>query len=1440
MEDVCQLCSLSLQEGDTKCLTDKGKASLQAASLERGDGKHETMLTIPPAKVHITCYKDYTRKTSISSFKRKVPSDKSEIGDTARLRSMSQEFDIKTHCLYCAKIIDTSTRSPKIRRREYSCVETIEYVKSLITRAKERNDEWGTDVLVRVEAVNDLIAEEAKYHHDCALEFRRCIVGKVNEVPGKSHKEQAFDKLIEYLEQNDECQYTLNEITELMDSYLDGEDGYSVKNLKWKLEKYFGSDIVVTKFIGTRNVITFRDKNHRILKDNWEREAKANVTSEKDRIIDMAASIIRDDIRTATYDTEVYPMMDSCQDWHSDIPGSLNRLMHGIIKSKSKVKSNEKRCTSIAHAIISACRPRSFVSPILLSTAIYIHRRYASRELIDILNALGFSDDYREVRRFNSTFIENEPSYNLTGFTQMVFDNADHNIATLTGHDTFHSMGGIACVTPPGEHQQNVIRRPITVPSASVIGSYGKVPIHTYRKPFVPGLKSINITALEITDKTESVKLAERLDCFWRASYILKPANCPLWSGFMQIIYDGENSDMSRVEILPFINLDPTKETTIYTALCFAKDQIEKAGQSVCPVTFDQPLYMKASEIIAASPELKTCLVTRLGGFHLIMSYMGAIGYIMGGSGLDVLWQTVYAGATVQHMLNGHAYARALRAHFLTSAALTTLLLSQPHSLDDVDTNQLCQKFSELLDKDRDVHDIKEDLLVKDFVDVIERASVDVAAFRTGKLWMNYIRQITILKLFIHAERSGDWDLHLYAISQMIPYLHAAGHTQYAKSARLYHQTMKTVQSVMSEDDYARFTTRGYFTIRRTHHFWSGNFTDQTIEQDLMRMLKSAGGMTHGREITDSTLTNWVHSFPLTIPICKSLEQFTNVNCTSSYQHRDLNAGSESKDKRDHEAFYMWLSAHSPFDYTCESVVCLSTGMIADKTVNCDNAFEVGCIAASAMTNGNFSDVKLKRNDKVKTIASMANTVVIRNERVTINPAVLFDRITCILRDSSEMEVYLSYELAPHPPSLFQDGLMRKSPKSALGQLLRSKAPLESRFPDNAMYIVDGGYLLRVVIWPANATYSQVCDEYVSYTERHYGNEAIVVFDGYECTTSTKSAEQKRRATKSSSRDIMFDESMQTVTTQSAFLSNDGNKTRLISMLVQKFNDKFIKTRQAAADADRLIVETALSKTGYSQPVVVIGTDTDLLVMLISLAPPDCDMYMLCSTNPTALYNITRIQNAVGNKKPHLLFAHSVTGCDTVSALFGVGKKKAIDILDQYTDDDSLNVFTNETSSKEQIATVGEKFILKLYGAPKSVDKLNKQRYLSYNKSIRRSSLTTAFKLESLAPTSRAAYFHSLRTYLQVQQWIGNTLDATKWGWYLQDGTLKPVETDQPAAPDTLLKMVACGCDVGKGNCGRMCGCRKLALKCGPGCRCAENEQFCSNAPSCEADNEEQ
>ena len=48
----------------------------------------------------------------------------------------------------------------------------------------------------------------------------------------------------------------------------------------------------------------------------------------------------------------------------------------------------------------------------------------------------------------------------------------------------------------------------------------------------------------------------------------------------------------------------------------------------------------------------------------------------------------------------------------------------------------------------------------------------------------------------------------------------------------------------MPVEEYKLFTEKMYFTIRRTDKFWDGIFSEQTIEQFLMRQLKSLGGMT--------------------------------------------------------------------------------------------------------------------------------------------------------------------------------------------------------------------------------------------------------------------------------------------------------------------------------------------------------------------------------------------------------------------------------------------------------------------------------------------------------------------------------------------------------------------------------------------------------------------
>ena len=72
---------------------------------------------------------------------------------------------------------------------------------------------------------------------------------------------------------------------------------------------------------------------------------------------------------------------------------------------------------------------------------------------------------------------------------------------------------------------------------------------------------------------------------------------------------------------------------------------------------------------------------------------MGAVGNIMLWSGLQALLSTVLAPPSVSHMVTGHAYSRALRAHFLNQEALATILLKTSNVLDDTRKDSLRQIY---------------------------------------------------------------------------------------------------------------------------------------------------------------------------------------------------------------------------------------------------------------------------------------------------------------------------------------------------------------------------------------------------------------------------------------------------------------------------------------------------------------------------------------------------------------------------------------------------------------------------------------------------------------------------------------------------------------------------------------------------------------------------
>ena len=88
----------------------------------------------------------------------------------------------------------------------------------------------------------------------------------------------------------------------------------------------------------------------------------------------------------------------------------------------------------------------------------------------------------------------------------------------------------------------------------------------------------------------------------------------------------------------------------------------------------------------------------------------------------------------------------------------------------------------------------------------------------TARLWLQYLEYVNTLKIFIRAERIGDWNLHLIAINKMLNLFAATGHINYAKSSRLYLQLMMQLPSDYPWL-YQCFIEKGYHTIRRAVDF---------------------------------------------------------------------------------------------------------------------------------------------------------------------------------------------------------------------------------------------------------------------------------------------------------------------------------------------------------------------------------------------------------------------------------------------------------------------------------------------------------------------------------------------------------------------------------------------------------------------------------------------
>ena len=395
---------------------------------------------------------------------------------------------------------------------------------------------------------------------------------------------------------------------------------------------------------------------------------ETGIEDEKKRtIIKTAASLILNDIKCLNFDKEEFPLLIEMTS-HYELPESLQLLLTCLMPHSS-VRQN----VAGQNVISSQCQ-RSSKMPFQLGMSLYLDHKFSSDQLINIMHNIGICESQKETTDYKYTYIDSTNNTHAASMAvlekqieQHIGGNMDHDLITLDGKSGFHAMGLIKVTTPENANQLEIdenrkMQRKKIVKNEILSNMEG---LQHYVSQPTNALLETKLTKYEqVLQKVPERSIAIEVAVGdWYNGWIEGRSVHPNFMGFMHQKYNGLTLKYS-IEFLHIINANPNDKQTIYTTIMRA---IKGTHESPTIITFDLPLFIKASQIVK---EQKLEVVVRLGGFHFLKSFLGCIGYIMEDSGLAEALSVVYGPNTVKHILKGAAYSKALRAHFLTDAAL--------------------------------------------------------------------------------------------------------------------------------------------------------------------------------------------------------------------------------------------------------------------------------------------------------------------------------------------------------------------------------------------------------------------------------------------------------------------------------------------------------------------------------------------------------------------------------------------------------------------------------------------------------------------------------------------------------------------------------------------------------------------------------------------------
>lgn len=517
--EMCDICTSRTVEKLVN-VSVKGKKKLKDVWIERGDHKFAKLDFSKPVFVHNSCRSRYTHPINIEAVKRKKevqqnvfaspPKRKlrrSTSSDGAEVLNVSGTFDWEENCCICGE--ETNIEKEKKKRQELRkkiCfVESSDFATNTLKKLSFLQDDFHREIYKRLCDARDLVSLRAKYHYDCLMKLINQYT-EVIQIPQNTYSskiDQAMEEIFEFMLSSEEYQFTL---TQLKEAVKFSDVMPTDNTIKQRLKNRFSDQIVISSRMGGMTYICFANNLYDILTDVWYNNRKQKIEEEEDRLIDSASELVRRKIRSTICRMDEYPASDKVFDnIDENIPPCLLRFLHNVIyKDKKQNDSNNiwysRKIVSIAHAIMSAARPKRFVSPLQLAVGSTFYRKFGSKKIIEICYQLGFSCSYSEVKLYEMCASNQMERQLINPFIQIVSDNSDFNVCTLDGKGTFHNLGTIEIITPAASLQE---RNPIVRlsrsknPKESELVEKNKIDLLLYNKKAGSGLSLIKVESIE-------------------------------------------------------------------------------------------------------------------------------------------------------------------------------------------------------------------------------------------------------------------------------------------------------------------------------------------------------------------------------------------------------------------------------------------------------------------------------------------------------------------------------------------------------------------------------------------------------------------------------------------------------------------------------------------------------------------------------------------------------------------------------------------------------------------------------------------------------------------------------------------------------------------------------------------------------------------------------